>query len=158
PSHDVARFAPRWSGDCSRFFCPMFSSIAHASPNPRSMPPAARPEDAPSICFVGLRNLPVLAREYGRHGAGGAEVQQTLLARALAQRGLRVSMVVGDYGQSDGASWDGIKTYKASGFDEGIPLLRFVHPRWTKLWNALKRADADIYYTSCAGATVGQVA
>ncbi len=112
----------------------------------------------PSICFVGLHNLPVLAPEYGRLRAGGAEVQQTLLARALARRGLRVSMIVGDYGQSDGATWDGIKTYKASRPDEGIPLLRFVHPRWTKLWAALRRADADIYYVSCAGATLGQVA
>jgi len=112
----------------------------------------------PSVCFVGLRNLPVLAREYGKHGAGGAEVQQTLVARALAQRGVRVSMIVGDYGQSDGAAWDGIKTYKASRPDEGIPFLRFLHPRWTKLWSAMQRANADVYYTSCAGATVGQIA
>jgi glycosyltransferase involved in cell wall biosynthesis len=112
----------------------------------------------PSVCFVGLRNLPVLAQEYAAHGAGGAEVQQTLLARALAQRGVRVSMIVGDYGQSDGATWDGIKTYKASAPEEGIPLLRFIHPRWTKLWSALQRANADIYYASCAGATLGQVA
>jgi glycosyltransferase involved in cell wall biosynthesis len=113
---------------------------------------------APTICFVGLRNLPVLAREYGRHGAGGAELQQTLLARALQQRGLAVSMIVADYGQSDGATWDGIKTYKTARPEEGIPLLRFIHPRWTRLWAALKRADADIYYTSCAGALLGQVA
>ncbi len=69
-----------------------------------------------------------------------------------------VSMVVADYGQADGACWDGVKTYKAYGLDEGIPGLRFVHPRWTRLWSAMRRADADIYYTSCAGATVGQVA
>lgn len=113
---------------------------------------------APSICFVGLRNLPVLAREYGRHGAGGAELQQTLLARALERRGVRVSMIVADYGQPDGATWDRIKTYKAARPEEGIPFLRFIHPRWTKLWSALRRANADIYYTSCAGALVGQVA
>ena len=33
-----------------------------------------------------------------------------------------------------------------------------MHPRWTKLQSALARADADIYYTSCAGAELGQVA
>lgn len=119
---------------------------------------APDPENAPSICFVGLRNLPVLAREYGGHGAGGAELQQTLLARALVRAGYRVSMVVADYGQPDGAQWDGIKTYKASRPDEGIPVLRFLHPRWTRLAAALQRAAADIYYTSCAGALVGQVA
>jgi glycosyltransferase involved in cell wall biosynthesis len=113
---------------------------------------------APTICFVGLANLPVLAREYGRHGVGGAELQQTLLARALAARGYNVSMVVADYGQPDGAVWDGIKTYKAYRPDAGIPVVRFVHPRWTGVWSAMKRAGADIYYTSCAGALLGQVA
>jgi hypothetical protein len=44
-------------------------------------------QTAPTICFVGLANLPVLAREYGQHGVGGAELQQTLLAKALAARG-----------------------------------------------------------------------
>ena len=111
----------------------------------------------PSICFVGLANLPVLAREYGRHGVGGAELQQTLLAKALAAQGYDVSMVVADYGQPDGAVWDGIKTYKACRPEAGIPVLRFIHPRWTSLWAAMKRARADIYYTSCAGALLGQV-
>jgi glycosyltransferase involved in cell wall biosynthesis len=110
-----------------------------------------------SICFVGLANLPVLAREYGRHGVGGAELQQTLLAKALAAQGYDVSMVVADYGQPDGAVWDGIKTYKAYRPAAGIPVLRFIHPRWTSLWAAMKRARADIYYTSCAGALLGQV-
>jgi glycosyltransferase involved in cell wall biosynthesis len=114
-------------------------------------------QSAPSICFVGLANLPVLAREYGSYGVGGAELQQTLLARALAARGDTVSMVVADYGQPDGAVWDGIKTYKAYRPQAGIPVLRFIHPRWTGLWAAMKRANADVYYTSCAGALLGQV-
>ena len=99
----------------------------------------------------------MLAREYGRHGVGGAELQQTLLARALAAQGYDVSMVVADYGQPDGAAWDGIKTHKAYQPAAGIPVLRFIHPRWTGLWAAMKRARADIYYTSCAGALLGQV-
>jgi len=114
-------------------------------------------QSAPSICFVGLANLPVLAREYGRHGVGGAELQQTLLAKALAAQGYDVSMVVADYGQPDGAAWDGIRTYKAYRTEAGIPVLRFIHPRWTGLWAAMKRARANIYYTSCAGALLGQV-
>jgi glycosyltransferase involved in cell wall biosynthesis len=110
------------------------------------------------ICFVGLDNLPVLAPEYRDHYIGGESVQQTLLARALARRGHQVSMVVFDYGQPDGAAWDGIRTYKAFSLDAGVPVLRFVHPRWTSLWSALARADADVYYTSCAGMQVGQIA
>jgi glycosyltransferase involved in cell wall biosynthesis len=121
---------------------------------PRFMPEPHIDSDhttKPSICFHGLYNLPILAREFGAHGAGGAQVQQTLLARALVHRGYKISMVVADYGQPDGASWDGIATYKTFRDDEGIPILRFVHPRLTRMWAAMRRADADIYYVSCAG-------
>jgi glycosyltransferase involved in cell wall biosynthesis len=110
------------------------------------------------ICFVGLANLPVLAPEFEQYGVGGAELQQTLLAKALARRAFRVSMVVGDYGQQDGSVWSGVQTFKASRPREGIPVLRFLHPRWTKLVAALRRAAADIYYVSPAGTQVGQVA
>ncbi len=110
------------------------------------------------ICFLGLENLPVLAPEFGGFSVGGAQVQQTLLARALARAGHTVSMVVADYGQPDGCSWDGVRTFRACAPDAGLPLLRFVYPRWTSIWSALRRADADLYYTSCAGMQVGLLA
>jgi glycosyltransferase involved in cell wall biosynthesis len=110
------------------------------------------------ICLLGIENLPVLAPEYRRHTIGGESVQQTLLGRALARRGHDVSMVVGDYGQADGAEFGAIRVFKAYGPDAGVPVLRFVHPRWTGLWSALARADADVYYTSCAGMHVGLMA
>lgn len=116
----------------------------------------ANASQPPRICFVGLGTLPMLTREY-RTQAGGAELQQALLAKALARRGWSVSMVVADYGQPDGAAWDGVRTLKAYRPDEGIPVLRFLHPRWTKLHAALRRADADIYYASCAGGQLAQV-
>ena len=111
----------------------------------------------PRVCFVGLENLPVLAREYGHHRIGGAEVQQTLLARALARSGFDVSMVVANYGQPDGATWDRVRTYRTYRFDEGIPAIRFLHPRWTSVWSALQRADADVYYVSGASMLVALV-
>ena len=110
------------------------------------------------ICFVGLDNLPVLASEYRRHTIGGESVQQTLLARALTRRGYDISMVVADYGQRDAVEWEAIRVLKAYRPDAGIPVFRFIHPRWTGLWSALARADADLYYTSCAGMHVGLVA
>jgi glycosyltransferase involved in cell wall biosynthesis len=110
------------------------------------------------ICLVGLDNLPVLAPEYREHPIGGESVQQTLMARALVRRGHEVSMVTADYGQEDGARREGIRIYKAYRPAAGLPLLRFVHPRWTGLWAALVRADAGVYYTSCAGMQVGLVA
>src|SRR5882762_6039842 len=109
------------------------------------------------ICFVGLDNLPVLDPEYRQHHIGGESVQQTLLGRALARRGHDVSMVVADYGQTDGMKREAIRVLKAYRPDAGIPVLRFLHPRWTGMWSALERADADLYYTSCAGMHVGLV-
>jgi glycosyltransferase involved in cell wall biosynthesis len=125
-----------------------FSDVA-ARPSSRSSPP--------SICFVGLGNLPVLTRGLAAPRVGGAELQQTLLAKALSRRGWPVSMVVADHGQPDGAVWDGIRTFRAYRPDAGIPLVRFIHPRWTGLHAAMARADAQIYYTSCAGAHLAQV-
>lgn len=113
---------------------------------------------ARKICFVGLDNLPVLAPGFEHLPIGGESVQQTLLARALAQRGFEVSMVVADWGQEDGRCWSGIRAHKAYRPEAGWPVLRFIHPRWTGMWSALARADADIYYTSCAGMHVGLVA
>ncbi|CAN5768007.1 hypothetical protein BH11PSE12_BH11PSE12_33550 [soil metagenome] len=110
------------------------------------------------ICFLGLQDLPVLAPEFNHHGIGGEQVQHVLLAKALVRRGHDVSMVVFDYGQDDGACWDKVTTYKAYRLDAGIPILRYVHPRWDGLWSALRRADADVYYASCAGMQLGLLA
>ena len=110
------------------------------------------------ICLVGLHSLSVLAPEYSDRLVGGEPVQQTLLARALTRRGHDVSMIVADLGQADGIRYEGIRTFKAYRPDAGMPLLRFIHPRWTGLWSALRRADADLYYTSCAGMEVGLLA
>jgi glycosyltransferase involved in cell wall biosynthesis len=111
-----------------------------------------------SICFVGIANLAVLAPEYRTHGIGGAELQQTLLAKALVRRGFSVSMIVADQGQADGTVWDGIVTYKAYRMDAGIRGIRLLHPRSTGVWSAMRRADAHIYYSSCADYLPGVVA
>lgn len=110
------------------------------------------------ICFLGLDNLPVLAPGFDAHGVGGEQVQHTLLARSLARRGHPISMVVYDYGQADCASWDRVVTYKAYRQHEGTPVLRFLHPRLTGVWSAMARADADVYYLSCAGMHLGLAA
>jgi glycosyltransferase involved in cell wall biosynthesis len=125
---------------------------------PRVNPLRGRVDEPMKICLVGLDNLPVLVPEYREHTIGGEPVQHTLLGRALVRRGHDVSMVVGDYGQTDGARWQAIRVFKAYRRNAGLPVLRFIHPRWTRLWSALKRADADLYYSSCAGMQVGLVA
>ncbi len=107
------------------------------------------------ICLVNPRSLPVLAPGFENERVGGEEIQLPLIAKALARRGHNVMLVVGDYGQPDGAEYSGVKTLKAFREGAGFPIIRFVYPRWTKLWGALARADAQVYYVSCAGMEVG---
>lgn len=110
------------------------------------------------ICFVGPENLPALAPEFASGAMGGAQLQQVLLARGLLRHGFDVSMVVADLGQAEGASWSGVRTHRAYRPSAGLPVLRFVHPRLTGVWRGMRRADADIYYCSCAGLLPGQLA
>lgn len=112
---------------------------------------------SPSICFVGLDNYPVLNRDYGDRYFGGESVQQTLLAKAFRDLGFDVSMVVFDYGQPEGEVLDGIRVLKTYKEEAGIPILRFIHPRATSIFAALKRADSQIYFQSCSAAMTGFV-
>jgi glycosyltransferase involved in cell wall biosynthesis len=89
---------------------------------------------------------------------GGAEVQQSMIAPALAARGYRVSMICYDYGQPDKSEVEGVTVYTMHKPDEGIPIVRFLHPRLTSLWRALTRVDADVYYQRTAAAYTGFLA
>jgi glycosyltransferase involved in cell wall biosynthesis len=110
------------------------------------------------VCLVKLGALPVLADAYKHERVGGEEVQHALLAKALMRQGLEVRLVVGDYGQPAQAVYDGVPTIRSFREGAGLPVVRFIHPRSTRLWAALSRADADVYYVSCAGMELGLVA
>lgn len=110
------------------------------------------------ICLISLNSLPAISREHQHLYSGGAEVQLAQLAIALSKLGHEVSLVVGDFGQPDGAIYEGVRTLKAFKPSGGIRGLRFFHPRWTGLWKAISRANADVYYYSCAGMILGLLA
>ena len=110
------------------------------------------------VCLLGLENVAVFMPGFDGYRVGGEQVQQSLLARALGCHGFQVSMICMDYGQPDGVEQDKVRVYKAYAPDAGLPILRSIYPRWIKLWSALRRADADIYYASCAGLQVGLLA
>ena len=119
---------------------------------------APAPARKPHVCFVAPTTWPVLSGDRRIRVVGGAEVQQSMIAPELARRGWRVSMIALDYGQPDGAEARGVTVHKIHKPDEGIPVVRFLHPRLTSLWRALKRVDADVYYQRTAAVTTAFVA
>ncbi len=112
---------------------------------------------AMKIAIVAHLAYPALART-GRGHIGGVEHQTTMTARWLAAQGHDVSLLVWDEGQPRGLEIDGVKVVPLCARDAGWPVLRFVHPRWTSLWRALERVDADVCYHNCGEYVTGQVA
>ena len=78
--------------------------------------------------------------------AGGAEVQQVLIARELTRHGYAVSFVTYDHGQQSVENVGKIKvikTYRREKIYEMDSLSKFRY-----VWKALKRANADLYFHS----------
>lgn len=109
-----------------------------------------------SICFVAHNAYGALSRTPTGH-IGGIERQQALVARWLASRGWRVSMLTWHEGGPPEEVIDGVTVIKMCRRDAGCSRLRFFHPRWTSLHRALRRADADVYYYNCGDLGLGQL-
>ncbi len=110
-----------------------------------------------SICFVAPTAFPLLANDPSLGYVGGAELQQTLIAREMVKRGHKVSMICMNHGQENNINVNGVTVYRAYKPDEGIPVLRFIYPRFTSIWRSMKEANADIYYQRSAGMLTGIV-
>lgn len=113
----------------------------------------------PHICFLAPEIYPVLAPSPKVASAGGAEVQQVVIGRALARAGYHVSMLSKNYGQGAKVSIDGLDVYRLpTGGRRGIKGLRFVHPRLTDAFSLLDRIGPDIVYVRAASAYVAAAA
>ncbi len=102
------------------------------------------------ICFVATNAYPLLSGHSPESHVGGAELQQVQIARGLLRRGWDVSFVTRDFGQGPYEEVDGIKVFGTFKKSAGLPVLRFFYPRLTALWRALRKADAQLYYTRTA--------
>jgi len=109
------------------------------------------------ICFIAHFAYGALAGGTSGH-IGGVERQTSLMAKWLAKNGYKVSMLTWDEGQQDGVEIDKVQIFKMCRRDAGIKGLRFFWPKWTSLYAAMRRADANIYYQNCGEYVTGQVA
>ena len=109
------------------------------------------------ICIVSHHDYGALTGENHGH-IGGVERQTALLSQWLTQQGHTVSIITWDEGGDKIEFINGIEIIKLCSVKDGLPSLRFFHPRWTSLLSALKQADAEVYYHNCAEYFTGQIA
>lgn len=113
----------------------------------------------PSICFVSHYAHAVFtgkSRQPGGVGAfGGAEIQQCLIARALAARGTEVAFVSHAAGPPREEAHEGVRFFTVP-LSEGSAVHRFARTQ-IDFWRAMGHADASVYYQRCAGSLSGFV-
>jgi len=95
------------------------------------------------ICFISRQVYPYLSKK-NFNSAGGAELQETLLAKELLKRGNRISFIVGDYAQDNYAIVDGLEVYKGFfSYNRGL-INKILEP--LLFWRLLSKINADVYY------------
>lgn len=104
------------------------------------------------ICIVSLNIVPYFHAQNGAQ-YGGAEVQAGVLAEALQARGAGIVLAVADRGEPLA-----LPSENAFSSRDGIPGTRFFYPRLSGILDALRRADADVYYQRNAGMVTGLTA
>jgi len=95
------------------------------------------------ICFISRQAYPYLSNE-NHNSAGGAELQESLLAKEFTKNGHEISFIVGDYGQDNCIVFDKIKIYK--GFSSYKKNIFYKLSEPILFLNLLSKINADVYY------------
>ena len=116
------------------------------------MPPVRKPH----LCFISESRATyalLTGEDYAK--VGGAELQQTLVATALARRGHRVSFLVPDLGQPERVETDqGIELIRIRSKKPGLRGMKVLGDI-ARLFAAMKAADADAYYQRAGSPVTG---
>ncbi|HUT29818.1 MAG TPA: glycosyltransferase family 4 protein [Sedimentisphaerales bacterium] len=104
------------------------------------------------VCFIAPKAYPLFNRDVEEF-FGGAEVDLYLLANELAKDGnFKVSFITADYGQEETAVIGGVTVIKSLDFKKN-PLSGAI-----RIWQAMRKADADVYMLKTASPGVPLVA
>lgn len=106
------------------------------------------------VCIVSLNIVPFFSDAPDR-SFGGAETQAAFVAGALRACGHDVTLVVSDLRDPGHIPFPVENAFESG---DGVPGLRFFHPRWTGIMDALARADCDVYYQRNVGMITGLTA
>jgi len=110
------------------------------------------------VCFVGLKCYDLLSGAAVPRFLGGVEKQLVALAEGMVEGGLRVAFITYDHGQQDIEQHKGISVFKSFSQDAGLPVVRFFHPRMTRIWSTMKKVNARVFVQMGSGSETGQVA
>lgn len=96
------------------------------------------------VCFISPKAYPIFNPDV-QSVFGGAEVDLYMIATELAKdETFNVSFIVADYGQPDEEQRENVRILKSLDFKQN-PLTGAI-----RIWNAMKRADADWYMLETA--------
>jgi len=108
------------------------------------------------VCFVSLKAYQLFNQKI-KSTFGGAEVQMRFLSRELAKdKRYQVNLIVGDYGQQKKEKIEKVILWKFLNFDDS----NIVKAVWISFnyFLLLKKINADIYFTTTAGPSIGIIA
>jgi len=97
------------------------------------------------VCFISPNAFPLLDSSVAGGCSGGAEAQFVTMAKELVKMGLEVHFIVGDYGQAEQVTFEGINVHRAS-FRYMGGSKKYLIPDWIILYRLLKKIQADFHF------------